>query len=151
MTTGVMIAFLPTTDGWYKGPDFAHMTLVYAGEIVSLPLSAFNEIAKDAITVARTMPPFRLPITGVEVFGEGEKVDVLTMQSTPALLRAREMVEKWNASQHEFAPHVTIGPEGSAEGILPTELYFRDIIVEWGNRQLRFPLGMAFEDSPSKY
>jgi 2'-5' RNA ligase len=153
MSTGVMIAFLPTDTSWCK-QDLPHLTLVYCGEITSLPITAFNEIAKDAISVARFMPPFSLQVTGVEVFGEGEKVDVLTFKPTNQLLRAREMVEHWNASEHEFSAHATIGPEGSAEGVLPTELYFDRIIVEWANRQLTFRLGMNYlseNKSPDRY
>lgn len=137
---GVMIAFVPTDGSWCKQP-LPHLTLVYAGSLIDLPLSAFNELAKDAISVARTTRPFSLDVLGVEVFGEEEKVDVLRFQSTPQLELARRLVEKWNASEHPFSPHCTIGPEGSAEGNLPTRLWFEQIIVAWGNRLLRFSLG----------
>jgi 2'-5' RNA ligase len=145
MSTGVMIAFLPTPTNWYKGQDFAHLTLIYAGDIMSMPMSSFNELAKDAITVAKMMPPFSLDVLGVDVMGEGDKVDVLTLKSTPELLRARDLVEHWNGSQYtNFIPHVTVGPEGSAEGMLPVKLYFDQLMVAWGNRQLLFPVGMNY-------
>jgi 2'-5' RNA ligase len=85
MSTGVMIAFLPNPTNWYKGQDFPHLTLVYAGDIMSLPMATFNDLAKDAITVARTTPSMALDVTGVEVWGEGEKVDVLTIKPTTEL------------------------------------------------------------------
>jgi 2'-5' RNA ligase len=150
MSTGVMIAFLPNPTNWYKGPDFAHLTLIYAGDITDLPVSAFNELAKDAITVARTMPPFSLDVVGVDVLGDEEKVDVLTLKPIPELLRARDLVEHWNGSQHkDFIPHVTVGPEGSAEGSLPVKLYFDQLMVAWGNRQLLFPVGMYMSEAKS--
>jgi hypothetical protein len=115
-------------------------------------MSAFNELAKDAITVARTLPPQALDVTGVDVLGEGEKVDVLSLKATPELLRARDMVKKWNASQYpDFMPHVTVGPEGSAEGQLPVKLYFDQLMVAWGNRQLTFPLGYDTGLAKSNY
>lgn len=136
-----MLAFIPTDGSWCQQP-LPHLTLVYGGTIEDLEPPVFNELAKDAITVARQTSPFSLDVTGVEVFGEDdEKVDVLTLQPTPPLLAARQLVEKWDVSQHPFSPHCTIGPEGSAEGVLPTRLYFDRILVGWGNRDLSFPLG----------
>jgi hypothetical protein len=52
VSDGVMLAFLPTDTSWCQQP-LPHMTLVYAGTIADLPMSAFNDLAKDAITVAR--------------------------------------------------------------------------------------------------
>lgn len=134
-----MIAFLPVDGSWCKQP-LPHLTLVYAGSMIDLPITAFNDLAKDAITVSRTMRPFSLDVLGVEVFGEEEKVDVLRLSETPRLQTARRLVEKWNASEHPFNPHCTVGPEGSAEGNLPTVLYFNQIAVAWGNRVLNFQL-----------
>jgi 2'-5' RNA ligase len=120
------------------------MTLVYAGTIADLPMSAFNDLAKDAITVARQTGSFSLDVTGIDQFGgdseDNPSVDVLTLQPIPSLMAARQLVERWNASQHPFSPHCTIGPEGSARGNLPTRLYFDQILVGWGNRTLSFYL-----------
>lgn len=150
MSTGAMLAFLPTDGSWCQ-QSLPHLTLVYCGTIEELPLSSFNELAKDAITVARQTSPFSLDVTGVEVFGEDdEKVDVLTLRAISPLLAARHLVEGWNASQHPFNPHCTIGPEGSAQGILPTRLYFDRILVGWGNRTLSFPLGGYPSEGNSK-
>lgn len=138
---GAMIAFLPTDGYWCKQP-LPHMTLVYAGQIDELEPTVFNELGKDALIVARMMRPFALDVTGVEIFGDEEKVDVLTLYPTPALLTARRFVEKWNASQHKnFKPHATVGPEGSAEGMMPPRLYFERIHVGWGSKSMVFPLG----------
>lgn len=142
MSTGVMVAFLPLYADWCK-QDLPHVTLVYAGDIVDLPVTAFNDLAKDALMVTRTMKPFSLDVIGVEVFGDEEKVDVLKLHPTPQLLLARKIVERWNASEHDFTPHATIGPEGSADGSvpIPSQLYFEQLLVAWGNRQLKFNLG----------
>jgi 2'-5' RNA ligase len=141
MSTGVMIAYIPTETEWCR-QDLPHMTLVYCGSIQDLPLQAFNAIAKDAITAARISGPLMLDVTGVEVFGEApETVDVLTLQSVPKLDAARKAVEKWNASEYTtYSPHCTVGPEGSAQGVLPTRLYFDRLMVTWGNRQMSFRL-----------
>lgn len=144
METGVMIAFLPVSGEWCK-QSYPHLTLVYAGDMIDLQMSSVSAIAKDAIMVARSIRPFALDVVGVEVFGGGEndnpKVDVLRLQPTQQLLLARQIVEHWNASDYPFNPHCTVGPEGSAEGMLPTKLYFEQVAVSWGNRRLNFNLG----------
>lgn len=153
MATGAMIAFLPIDGSWCK-QDFPHMTLVYAGEITDRSEEEFNQMAKDAISAGRITGCFNLPVTGVEEWGQDEKVDVLTLHSTPQLILARRMVERWNASEFtDFKPHATIGPAGSAAAIvqpspmysqgymrqaLPTKLYFNRIAACWGDKRLIF-------------
>lgn len=149
MMNGVMIAFLPTNGLWCKQPD-PHMTLVYCGTIEDVSYAQFGDIAKDALAVARLMRrPFPLDVLGIEQFGgndDGPRVDVLKLQSTSQLEMARRHVQIWNASQHPFNPHATIGPEGSAEGELPTLLYFDRIAAVWGPKQLTFRLGGSPHD-----
>lgn len=141
MSDGIMIAYIPAGDtSWCKQP-LPHMTLVYAGTLMDRDPTSFNRIAKDAISAARVTPSFALDVVGVEVFGDDEKVDVLRLESNSKLNSARRVVEHWSMSEHPFNPHCTIGPEGSAEGILPTRLYFDQILVAWGNRKLSFRLG----------
>lgn len=140
MSDGIMIAYLPTDGSWCKQP-LPHMTLVYAGTLQDHEYSDFNRLAKDAIVVSRLTPPFSLDVTGIEVFGDEEKVDVLRLSANPALIRARELVEHWNASEHrEFRPHATVGPIGSARGVLPTKLHFDRIMVAFGNEEMTFRL-----------
>lgn len=140
MSDGIMIAYLPSDGSWCKQP-LPHMTLVYAGTLQDHDYSRFNQLAKDAIVAARLTAPFSLNVTGIEVFGDEEKVDVLTLSTTPELLRAREFVEHWNASEHrEFKPHATVGPIGSARGVLPTKLHFDRIMVAFGNEEMTFQL-----------
>jgi 2'-5' RNA ligase len=142
MNDGVMIAFLPAGDTSWCKQDLPHLTLVYAGKMADLAPTSFNQIAKDAITVARTTKPFSLDVIGVEVFGEGfDQVDVLRMQTTQALETARQLVATWNGSEYtQFAPHVTVGPPGSARGYLPVRIPFDRLIVTWGDEQMGFPL-----------
>lgn len=140
---GAMIAFLPTDGSWCR-QSLPHMTLVYAGTTDELQSTDFNDLGKDALVVARSMRPFALDVTGVEVFGDEEKVDVLTLYPSPQLLTARRLVEKWNKSEHPFNAHATIGPEGSAEGMLPSKLYFDRIHVGWGNQNMVFALDMHY-------
>lgn len=142
MNPGVMVAFLPTNGEWCKQP-LPHMTLVYCGTIDDVSYAQFGDIAKDAISVARLIRrPFMLDVVGIEQFGDdGEKVDVLKLGSTSMVELARKHVQMWNASEKPFTPHATIGPEGSAEGELPTRLYFDRIAAVWGPKQLVFRLG----------
>ena len=147
MSTGVMLAFLPAGDTSWCKQDLPHLTLVYCGDIADLEPTAFNDLAKDGITVARTMKPFMLDVLGVDVFGADSeaKVDALSLQPTPDLFTARKLVEHWNASQFkDLSPHVTVGPQGSADGTIPTKLYFDRLAAVWGNRQLVFNLGPQY-------
>lgn len=141
MNTGVMIAYLPTNTEWCK-QDLAHMTLVYAGTTDQLKPTDQNALMKDALSAAAITNAFAAIVTGIETFGEGgEEVDVLTLYPKPDLLRARQLVERWNASQYkDFAPHATIGPKGSLVGTFPPVLYFDRIMVAWGDQQTVFPL-----------
>lgn len=141
MNDGVMLALLPTNGEWCKQP-LPHMTLVYAGTIDDVSYTAFGDLCKDALTVVRLLRrPLLLDVTGVEVFGDEQKVDVLRLGPTPDLLTARKIVEYWNASQHPFSPHATVGPEGSVDGEIPTKLYFDRLYASWGPRNLTFRLG----------
>jgi 2'-5' RNA ligase len=121
------------------------MTLVYCGTIDDVSYAQFGDIAKDAISVTRLIPrPFALDVTGIEQFGgndDGPRVDVLKLASTPEVELARRHVQIWNASEHPFNPHATIGPEGSAEGELPTKLYFDRVLAQWGPKSLIFRIG----------
>jgi len=154
-----MIAFLPDSAPWCK-QDLPHMTLVYAGPIADRPITDFNTMAKDAISAARIVRGFSLNVTGVEEWGEQEKVDVLTLYPIPQLLLARQVVEQWDDGEFkEFKPHVTIGPAGSAfsadvpvdtnmyspyEGArrstLPSTIFFDRVVIAWGAKRLVFNL-----------
>lgn len=151
-TDGIMLAYLPTDGSWCKQP-LPHMTLVYAGTLQDRDYSAFNQLAKDAITVAKVTGPFSLDVTGVAQFGEDqEMVDVLTLSTFPDLIRARQLVEYWNMSSHpEFNPHVTVGPVGSARGRLPTQLYFDRIMVAFGNEDMTFSLEGSYGMAKDRY
>lgn len=147
MNDGVMLAFIPAgAEQWCKQPD-PHMTLVYCGTLDDVSYTAFGDLAKDAISVARMLKrPFVLDVEGIAQFGgndDGPRVDVLKLASTSQIEMARRYVQQWNMSEHPFTPHVTIGPEGSAEGDLPTQLYFDRILAAWGPKQLTFRLGLG--------
>lgn len=132
-----MIALLPITTSWCN-IELPHMTLVFAGLLSDLKSTAFNEMAKDAASIAMISNPVTLRVTGVEVFGDVEKVDVLRLQPSSQLLAMRRMVEKWNASDFPFKPHATIGPVGSLNGMMPNFLAFDRIAVGWGSELLTF-------------
>lgn len=142
--TSAMIALLPINADWCK-QVLPHMTLVYAGEIGGRKDSDFNEMAKDAASVAMVCGVISLSVMGVEVFGDTEKVDVLRFQPSSEVLAMRRMVEKWNMSEFPFRPHATIGPIGSSVQIqqmseIPRRVAFDRVYVGWGEESMTFLL-----------
>lgn len=136
----VMIALLPTSSDWCK-IDLPHLTLVYAGEKDDHPETAFNELAKDACTIAMLSNRLHTRVLGTEVFGEEDKVDVLRLELSPELLAMRKIVEHWNASQFPFRPHVTVGPAGEGDQLIcPQTISFDRVMVGWGEERLTFNL-----------
>lgn len=141
MSNGVMIGLLPITNDWCK-IEVPHMTLVYAGKTDDLPATAFNDVAKDASSLALICNPLYLRVTGVATFGKGNDddplVDVFTLLPSPELWAMRRAVEKWNASEFPFKPHVTIGPTGGYIENRPMSLAFDRVCVGWGDEYLTF-------------
>lgn len=135
----VMIALLPTESDWCH-ISLPHLTLVSVGEIRDLQQTAHNELAKSALSLAMTCPVLTLEVIGPDTFGDEEKVSVLKLKPTPALVAMRQAVESWNASEHPFNPHVTIGPEGSIGDTMPTRITFDRIMVAWGYDSLTYRL-----------
>lgn len=137
--TGIMIALLPITSDWCQ-IDLPHMTLVYAGTIDKHNPGDFNEIAKDAASLAMLSDTIYLKTTGLDIFGDDtEKVNVIKLQPTPELWAMRRFVEKWNQSEHPFNPHCTIGPLGCPlPAYTPPALAFDRVMVGWGTDQLTF-------------
>lgn len=133
----VMIALLPVVSDWCR-IEHPHMTLVYAGEADDLPQGSFNELAKDAASLAMLSHPLTLRVTGVETMGTDEKVDVFRLQPSSELLAMRRAVERWNASEFPFKPHCTIGPSGTYIENRPMYIAFDRICVGWGDEYLTF-------------
>ena len=130
----VMIAFLPVNSDWCH-IDLPHMTLVYAGLIDDLPPTEYNEMGKKVLDISRGSKPFTLNVLGPDVFGDDEEpVDVLLLEETSDLKSLRAQVDHWNASDHPFSPHVTVGPLGSIEGNIPNRILFDRISLNWGDR-----------------
>lgn len=140
VSDGVMLAFIPRDDEWTK-VDYPHMTLVYAGTKSDLTPSDFSALAKDAATVALLLHPFALRSLGPAVFGDpGEQVNVLRLRPTPELLAARQIVERWNASKHDFNPHVTVGSTMLFPDTAPFSIYFDRLVLAWGDEKIIFSL-----------
>lgn len=133
----VMIALLPMTSDWCK-IDLPHLTLVYAGLKKDHSPGAFNDLAKDAAMIAMLSRPIFLRVMGVEIFGTDEKVKAFRLQPTPELMAMRRSVVGWNASQHPFNPHVTIGPQDTFVEHVPPALSFDRVMVGWGEDMLTF-------------
>jgi 2'-5' RNA ligase len=136
----VMIALLPISSDW-TNVDLPHMTLVYAGEKDDLSFSDFNEMTKEASDLALLSRPLTLRVSGVEIFGDDDSVDVFRVRPSQELMAMRRRVEKWNKSEYPFRPHVTIGPVGSFSGDRPMYIAFDRILVSWGDEHITFKLG----------
>lgn len=135
---GVMIAFLPVVSDWCR-IELPHMTLVYAGPKDKMKASDFNAMAKDAASIAMLAKRFYLRVTGLDVFGDpGEQVDVIRLQPTSELWAMRRFVEHWNASEHPFNPHATIGPVGEPVMNVPSAIAFDRLIFSFGGEDLTF-------------
>lgn len=136
-----MIAFLPKSAPWVK-QDLPHLTLVYAGEISESDAELKSELIFNAAVIAMLLPKFQLKAKSLEIFGEEDKVDVLTFEPTTNLLKARQLVKEYNASQHKiYKPHVTIGPAQDRSGlVLPHLVEFDRIMVGWGDERYEFEL-----------
>lgn len=134
-----MIALLPINSDWCK-LELPHLTLVYAGKVQDLRSDAFNEMAKDAASLAMMCNTITLRSMGLDVFGDEEKVDVIRLRNTPQLMAMRRPVEIWNASEHPFNPHVTIGPAGAPIEVYPGYVAFDKIMVSFGTESMTFRL-----------
>lgn len=134
---GAMIALLPTTSDWCK-IDLPHLTLVYAGAVNDLKPSVFNELAKDAAMISMLSSAIGLKVMAKETFGSMGEVDAFRLEPSTSLWAMRRSVERWNASEYSFNPHVTIGPAGSIINVFPSYLVFDRIMVGWGDEKLVF-------------
>lgn len=138
VSNSIMIALLPTTAEWCR---FAlpHMTLVYGGDKSKRKPQEFNDIAKDASMLSMLSRQISVRVIGKEVFGPPEEqVDVFRLEATSEVLALRRTVERWNASEFPFNPHVTIGPVGSFIEEVPRYIIFNRIMVGWGDESLIF-------------
>lgn len=137
---GVMIAFLPMSAEWSK-IDLPHLTLVYAGLKSQMSATDFNNLAKDASSLALLASPFYLVVKGVQQFGPDlEKVNALAFQPTPDLWAMRRYVEKWNKSEFPFNPHATIGPVTPFVDVVPRSVGFDRLYVGYGDDNITFNL-----------
>jgi 2'-5' RNA ligase len=134
---GVMIALLPANADWCK-IALPHLTLVYAGVKSDLKPTQFNELAKDTAMLAALSFGLGLRVAAREKFGSAGEVDAFRLQPTTELWAMRRAVERWNASEHPFNPHVTIGPAGTPVEIVPQVIYFDRMYLGWGDESLTF-------------
>lgn len=142
MNDSVMIALLPITTDWCK-IDLPHLTLVFAGSKKDLDNGSYNELAKDAASIAQMSRPITLEVINREQFGNwsedpSDVVDVFRLRLKPELGAMRNVVERWNKSEWPFNPHVTIGPPGVVVDFTPQYIAFDKIGVFWGKESLVF-------------
>lgn len=143
-TNSVMIALLPVTTDWCR-IELPHMTLVYCGEMKDLSDSDYNKLAKDTASLAMMTRPLTLTVNEVKVFGDQDKVDVLSLRPSSELEAMRHVVEGWNKSEFPFIPHVTMGPVGTRMLVpsIPESITFDRLMVGWGEERLTFWLKMS--------
>lgn len=133
-----MIALLPITTEWCK-IDLPHLTLVYAGAIADMNPTDFNELAKDASSIAMLSGSIQLRSLGVEVFGDTDKVNVLKFQPSSELWAMRRAVESWDTGEFPiFKPHCTVGPVGAPVEFTPSAVAFDRIMAAFGGETLTF-------------
>lgn len=139
VTDSVMIALLPMTADWCH-IELPHLTLVYAGEKSSFNTrpTAFNELVKDAASIAMLARPITLEVLSKERFGDEDIVDVFKLRPSSELMAMRNTVEAWNASEFPFTPHVTIGPTGTLVEMPPKLIAFDRVMVTWGDEGITF-------------
>lgn len=133
----VMVALLPIDTDW-SYLELPHLTLVYAGLKKNLKPSAFNELAKDVAMLASLTHSIGLKVMSRDTFGDANDVDVFRLQPSTELWAMRRAVEKWNKSEYDFNPHVTIGPAGSFVELVPRYIRFNRIMFSWGDENLTF-------------
>ena len=135
----VAIVLLPSDDSWCR-QEFAHTTLVYVGD--DIDLNAFllkDALVKMALVVSTITSPFLVEVSGIEVFGDEERVDVLALEPRPKLLAVRELFLKWdNLEFPDYKPHATIGPAFGPRQNIPIALLFDRICVWWGDEKVIF-------------
>jgi 2'-5' RNA ligase len=139
----VMVALLPIVSDW-ANIDFPHLTLAYAGRVSELPASSLDGLSKAALSIALLSRPVTLRTLTTDVFGEGTednpKVDVLRFHPNLDLLKMRAIVEDWDASKFPFNPHLTVGPEGTWNGIAPVMVAFDKVVFVVGDKHQEFHL-----------
>lgn len=135
----VMIALLPISSDWCN-IDLPHMTLVYSGKIEDHSPSDFNDMAKDAASIAMLAKPITLAVTGIKPMGPPEDVvAALMLRSTTELMAMRNFVERWDRSEYpEFVPHATIGPYPVSQPLDVGYVAFDRIMVSWGTERITF-------------
>lgn len=131
----VMVALLPF-DNQLPEVESPHLTIVYCGEVPELTDQTLIFLNKIASSLAILSKPISLKSTGVEVFGEEEKVNVIRLISNPQLLAIRSFFEDWDNNEFPvYKPHVTIGPVGEKLYRIPMILKFDRILVSWGEQR----------------
>jgi 2'-5' RNA ligase len=145
----VMVALLPGPEWARPDGELSHLTLVYAGKQDDNTLLSLDALSKMALSLALQNSPVVLPVLTKDVFGDGTddspKVDVIRFHTTLGLIRMREALQSWNASQHPFTPHMTVGPEGSWQGDLPFSITFDRVAFCNGDQHQEFRMKRSMD------
>jgi 2'-5' RNA ligase len=145
----VMVALLPGPNVVRADGELPHLTLVYAGKQDTNSHMSLDALSKVALSLALQNAPVTLPVLTKDVFGDGTdgdpKVDVIRFHTTLGLIRMREAVQSWNASQHPFTPHMAVGPEGSWQGDLPFSVTFDQVAFCNGDQHQEFRMRRSMD------
>lgn len=139
----VMVALLPVfSDGMQT--DLPHLTLVYAGRTDVLSPSDLDGLSKAASSIAMFSRPVTMRTLTKDVFGDGTegspKVDVLRFHPNLEVIKMRNLVDDWDASDFPFRPHMAVGPEGSWVGEVPRIVAFDKVCFCVGTTRQEFQL-----------
>jgi len=141
-SNSVMIALLPKSSEWAR-VKYPHLTLVFCGKKDEMSATNFSDMVKDASALSATSSVVRLESLGTDVFGKGDAespyVEVLKFKHTAQLWGMRRFVERWDKSEFDFNPHVTVGPPGTMFAA-PHSVFFTSLCVKWGNESIDFSL-----------
>ena len=138
----VMVALLPIHTDW-ANIEFPHLTLVYAGKKKDMSPSSLDGLSKAALSIAMLGTPVTLRTLMKDVFGNGTadspKMDVLRFHPNLDLLKMRSLVQDWDASEHPFNPHLTVGPVGTWDfSSSPVMVAFDVVCLAVGNERQEF-------------
>lgn len=139
----VMVALIPIGPEW-PDVEYPHLTLCYAGSASDLSVADLDGLSKAALSIGLMSRPLTLRVLTKDVYGEGTednpKVDVFRFHPNVELSKMRMAVEDWNASKFPFNPHMTVGPEGSFKGRIPSWVAFDRVAFCKGQERQEFQM-----------
>jgi 2'-5' RNA ligase len=158
MHTSVVIVALPEQMDTIRlvGDEEKHATLLFLGEMGTLPDNAKSELVNTLQMVSSMVEPFREGVREVARLGDEEPPALVSMLHGRHLSNIRDTLQvnpavrefMGNASQFpSYTPHVTLGyPDYKGEAEIRKiagrlgSIRFDRLALWWGDERLEFPL-----------